>query len=308
MQDLKIGILELGYRGESDSLTAIQGIMDYAVEAEKLGYERFWLAEHHSPNILQPFSNPEILISIIAGITDTIRVGSAGTMVKIYNPYCTVTNFKLLNNLFADRIDLGLSKGNPDTSYSRGLFEAEDVSLFERVISEIHNLLYNEEENYKIHEVVIPPFGGSRPELWYLSSSYTHFPTAVKFGFNYCRSLFHGAGITNSDCEVELLFKFRSDFSARHGFEPQVSLALAIEIFESDEIISSSSLHRDGEGFNILKVTINHLCDLIQQYRELYGVSEFILYDVEGDNTKKIENISRIADNLKLKNRYEKII
>ena len=59
MNKIKIGLLELGHRENTDSITAIQQILDYAIESDNLGFSRFWLGEHHSPNITLPYTNPK---------------------------------------------------------------------------------------------------------------------------------------------------------------------------------------------------------------------------------------------------------
>lgn len=309
MSNLSIGILELGYRKDTDSLSAIQQIIDYACKADELQFSRFWLAEHHNPNIVASYTNPEILISLIAGMTNTIRVGSAGTLVKMYAPYNTVTSFKLMNNLFSNRMDLGLSKGSPGTTYTQtNLLDVKAPTLFDLKIGEIYSLLNQEQENFEQKEIVIPPFGGSVPEVWYLSNSYSKFSDAIKYKFNYCRSLLHGVGLLNCNYNKEELQLLKRRYYECNGFYPRVALSIGLVIADTMEeanyIYNTSLKPNETDGANTLvpvPVTIESLFEMIQSYRFLYGIDEYILYDMEGDNLKKIRNIERISEIFEMK-------
>jgi luciferase family oxidoreductase group 1 len=309
MSNLSIGILELGYRINTDSLSAIQQIIDYACRADELRFSRFWLAEHHNPNIAATYTNPEILISLIAGMTNTIRVGSAGTLIKMYAPYNTVTSFKLMNNLFTNRIDLGLSKGGPGTEYTRtNLLNVKDPAQFDAKTAEIFSLLHHERENYEQREVVIPPYGGSVPEVWFLSNSYSKFSDAIKYKLNYCRSLIHGPGLLNCNYNKEELRVLKDRYYECNGFYPKVALAIGLVIADTMEeanyVYDTSFKPKETDNANTLvpvPVTIESLFEMIQSYRFLYGIDEFILYDMEGDNLKKIRNIERISEIFEMK-------
>ena len=78
-----------------------------AEEAEKLGYSRYWLTEHHSSTNLAGTS-PEILIGQVAARTSTIRVGSGGVMLSHYSALKVAETFRVLTALYPDRIDLGI--------------------------------------------------------------------------------------------------------------------------------------------------------------------------------------------------------
>ncbi len=76
---------------------------------ERAGYHRYWVAEHHnSINFAGP--SPEVLISHIASVTESIRVGSGGVMLPHYSPYKVAEQFRLLETLFPGRIDLGIGR------------------------------------------------------------------------------------------------------------------------------------------------------------------------------------------------------
>ena len=83
--------------------------MDLARHAEALGYERYWLAEHHATPALA-CAAPEVLIAAVAQNTETIRVGSGGVMLPHYSPLKVAEVFSTLAGLHPERIDLGLGR------------------------------------------------------------------------------------------------------------------------------------------------------------------------------------------------------
>ncbi|MDU5779530.1 MAG: MsnO8 family LLM class oxidoreductase [Pantoea sp.] len=89
--------------------SALQRTLQLAQQAERWGYHRFWLAEHHNTAQLASPS-PEVLIAWIIAQTQQIRVGSGGVMLQHYSPYKVAENFNLLASLAPGRIDLGVGK------------------------------------------------------------------------------------------------------------------------------------------------------------------------------------------------------
>ena len=88
---------------------ALRDTIALAVAVEKLGYQRYWLAEHHSaPNYAG--TSPEILIGQVAAHTNSIRVGSGGVMLSHYSALKVAENFRLLGALYPGRIDLGIGR------------------------------------------------------------------------------------------------------------------------------------------------------------------------------------------------------
>jgi luciferase family oxidoreductase group 1 len=88
---------------------ALRHTIDLARSADRLGYHRYWVSEHHGgPMLAGP--SPEALIGPIASATETIRVGSGGVMLPHYSPLKVAESFSLLAGLFPDRIDLALGR------------------------------------------------------------------------------------------------------------------------------------------------------------------------------------------------------
>ncbi|MER7868100.1 LLM class flavin-dependent oxidoreductase [Streptomyces cellulosae] len=88
---------------------ALRDTVELAREAERLGYHRFWVAEHHGvPGVAG--SAPTVLAAAVAGATRTIRVGTGGVMLPNHRPLVVAEQFGVLASLFPDRIDMGLGR------------------------------------------------------------------------------------------------------------------------------------------------------------------------------------------------------
>jgi luciferase family oxidoreductase group 1 len=118
-----LSILELGrVRQGSDRRTALDEARALARQAEALGYQRFWVAEHHNMPTVTTAATSLVIQHIAAG-TSTIRVGAGGIMLPNHAPYVIAEQFGTLATLFPGRIDLGLGRApgtdQMDTSKNR---------------------------------------------------------------------------------------------------------------------------------------------------------------------------------------------
>lgn len=123
---------------------ALNRTLQMAQLAEKGGFHRFWIAEHHNTSQLASPS-PELLIAWIAGQTQRIRIGSGGVMLQHYSPYKVAENFNVLASLAPGRIDIGIGKapgGLPlsTRALQRGLRQ-EDKGSFADQLAELDNWL-----------------------------------------------------------------------------------------------------------------------------------------------------------------------
>src|SRR6202521_5868983 len=89
--------------------TALRDSVDLAQRVERLGYHRYWVAEHHGTPMLA-CASPEVLIAAIAAATVRMRVGSGGIMLPHYSPLKVAETFSMLSALYADRVDLAVGR------------------------------------------------------------------------------------------------------------------------------------------------------------------------------------------------------
>ncbi len=131
LQDIKFSILELvPIRDDKSVQFSLHHALELAQHAEKLGYERLWLAEHHNMDGIAS-SATAVLLGYLLANTSTLKVGSGGIMLPNHAPLVVAEQFGTLQTLYPNRIELGLGRA-PGTdqmtmrALRRGRQETED--------------------------------------------------------------------------------------------------------------------------------------------------------------------------------------
>src|SRR6188472_2298316 len=140
---------------------ALRNSLDLARHTDRLGFTRYWVAEHHNmPNIAS--SAPDIMIGQIAAATSHLRVGSGGVMLPNHAPLQVAERYKVLEALFPGRIDLGLGRApgtDPVTSYA--LRRRQDAGGDDDFLQRFQELILFESkafpENHPFHNVRAMP-------------------------------------------------------------------------------------------------------------------------------------------------------
>ena len=153
----------------SDAASALKNTLDLARHAERLGFHRYWLAEHHNmPGIASAATS--IVIGHVAAGTRTIRVGSGGIMLPNHAPLVIAEQFGTLESLFPGRIDLGLGRApgtDPATAHALRRTLASDPDAFPQDILELMGY-FAPEEGASVRAI---PGAGLRVPLYILGSS-----------------------------------------------------------------------------------------------------------------------------------------
>src|SRR5919108_1367967 len=137
-----LSILDLAPVPEgSDAAAALQNSLDLARHAERLGYHRFWLAEHHNmPGIASAATS--VVIAHVAGGTSSIRVGAGGIMLPNHAPLVIAEQFGTLAALHPGRIDLGLGRApGTDPLTMRALRRHSTGTDFDKEVEELVSYL-----------------------------------------------------------------------------------------------------------------------------------------------------------------------
>ncbi|AZH31552.1 LLM class flavin-dependent oxidoreductase [Paenibacillus sp. M-152] len=182
---------------------ALQKTAELAIEAERLGYHRFWVSEHHAASNLAG-SSPEVLISHLAARTSTIRVGSGGVMLPHYSAYKVAENFRVLEGLYPGRIDLGLGRapgGMPIAT--RALQEGKmrgGVDLYPEQLDDLLAYLHDSTGNqHRFGSLQAMPLVETVPEMWLLGSSGDSAGLAAERGVGFAFAQFiNGEGGTGA--------------------------------------------------------------------------------------------------------------
>jgi luciferase family oxidoreductase group 1 len=154
----------------SDPARALAESTELAVRAERLGFRRFWVAEHHGMPAVAS-SAPPVLIAHLAARTDSIRVGSGGVMLPNHSPLVVAEQFATLEALHPGRIDLGLGRApgtDPVTARALRRDAALSAENFPEDVVELYQYLAGSGQT--AHPAAVPG-RGYLPQMWLLGSS-----------------------------------------------------------------------------------------------------------------------------------------
>src|SRR6476619_764977 len=153
----------------ADAATALRQSLDLARHAERWGYRRYWIAEHHNmPGIASAATS--VVIAHVAAGTKTIRIGAGGIMLPNHAPLIVAEQFGTLESLFPGRIDLGLGRApgtDPSTAHALRRTLASDPEAFPQDVIELMGYFAPQEES-RIQAV---PGAGLRVPIYILGSS-----------------------------------------------------------------------------------------------------------------------------------------
>jgi len=164
---------------------ALHNTLDLAQHAEKWGFRRFWLAEHHNiPGIASAATS--VVIGYVAGGTRTIRVGSGGIMLPNHSPLVIAEQFGTLASLYPGRIDLGLGRAPGTDSLTMRALRRDAATAADSFPRDVQELMYYfrpAEPGQKIRAV---PGTGLDVPVWLLGSSDESALLAAQLGQAFC--------------------------------------------------------------------------------------------------------------------------
>lgn len=219
---------------------ALRNTIDLARHAEHLGYQRYWLAEHHgTPGLAD--ASPEVMIGPVAAATSHLHVGTGGVMLPHYSPLKVAETFSMLSALYPGRIDLGLGRA-PGTSASIAFALQRDRRQgppddFREQLDEL--LAYFENRGAAtgpFRQLATLRF--TSPETWLLGSSEQSGIWAAELGLPYCFADF----INPNGEAIAAYYRDRFQPSARLQ-EPLVAVcswAICAETDEEAQLLASS--------------------------------------------------------------------
>jgi luciferase family oxidoreductase group 1 len=228
-------------RTDQSTRDALAASLSLARTADELGYERYWVAEHHNMPAVAA-TNPPVLIGLIAGATSRIRVGSGGVMLPNHAPLVIAEQFALLEAAFPGRIDLGIGRApgsDPVTSYAlrhgAGGVSDEAVTLFPEYVDNVLAMMEPDGVGLALQGRTYPlkatPGARSVPTVWLLGSSDYSARLAAAKGMPYVFAHhFSGSGT------AEALELYRSTFRPSPELaEPRTFLTVNVAVAETDE-------------------------------------------------------------------------
>ena len=234
---MKLSLVDLStvIPGQTRHQTLMNSI-EVAQHIEKDGFERIWFAEHHGSASIAGRA-PEIMIAAVAAKTSTIKVGSGSVLLNHYSPFKVVETFCTLNELYPNRIDMGIGRATtgPTTDFAlqqdrSKQFQSDSNQQILELTSWLDNS-FPEDHPFaatRIHTI------DSLPELHLLGSSPWSASAASHLGLRYVF-----AGFINQKGTSDIISSYRSDFKPSDtpsGIKsPQVSLAVHVVCADTEE-------------------------------------------------------------------------
>ena len=233
---ITLGVLDQSpIREGGTAAEAIEETLRLAQATERLGYSRYWLAEHHNSSGLA-CAAPEVLIPRVASVTSRIRVGSGGVMLPHYSSLKVAEQFRMLETMFPGRIDLGLGRASgADGRTTEALAQGPGMPNVERYphqVADLLRLLRDElPEGHPLTGIHAQPLGPTVPMPWLLGSSLDSASTAAEQGLP-----FSFAHFIHDQWAGEAITLYRRLFRPSQWLdEPAVNVGVNAICAETDE-------------------------------------------------------------------------
>jgi luciferase family oxidoreductase group 1 len=173
----------------SAPVEALHATVALAQAVERLGYHRYWLAEHHNTASLAGTA-PEVLAATVLSRTTSIRVGAGGVLLPYYRSLKVAEAFRVLHGLFPGRVDLGLGRaaGADEAAAAALRYEPEAVTdqHYPARVAELAALVHQEAGDHAQGVVRAHPADDGAPEIWVLGSSSYGAGLAAGLGLRLC--------------------------------------------------------------------------------------------------------------------------
>jgi luciferase family oxidoreductase group 1 len=232
---LRLSVLDQSpVRPGATARQALQETTQLAQLADRLGYTRFWVSEHHNtPTLAGP--TPEVLLAHLGAHTNHIRLGSGGVMLPHYSALKVAENFKMLEALHPGRIDLGIGRApgaDRLTAYALNPSNKFEEAAFVEQLVDLQAYLRDERTPETIHERVqaIPQID-TQPALWLLSSSGQSGEFAAQLGMGFTFAQF-----INPNGGPAAVRAYRQQFQPSPELAtPEASVALFVLCADTEE-------------------------------------------------------------------------
>lgn len=227
---IPLSVLDLAPITEgSTAAEALRRSLDLAQHAEKWGYNRFWLAEHHSmPGIASAATS--VVIAYVAGGTSTIRVGAGGIMLPNHSPLVIAEQFGTLASLFPGRIDLGLGRAAGSDQMTVRALRRHPASAdsFPHDVAELMYYFRPVEPGQVVQAV---PGAGLKVPIWILGSSLYGAQLAAAMGLPFAFASHFAPALLSEAVQL-----YRTGFRPSDQLErPYVMLGVNVVAAETDE-------------------------------------------------------------------------
>jgi luciferase family oxidoreductase group 1 len=280
---VRLGVLDLGLTRRPDYGEILVETIEVAEAADRLGYHRYWLGEHHTPAAVWGTS-PATMIPMIAGQTQSIRVGVGAILLDYERPLRVANQFRVLGALFDGRIDLGVCRSRADSPGSHAALGGDpaQTGMFDETahaakVAELAGFLAARPGRFD--EPVVAPTIVSPCELW-ICGGLSAARVAAARGAGLSLSSFHGG----RPASREAARLYRESCRA-----PRLSVAVCGTIADDVEA-ARAAWPWDGYVPNLigpLETWRTFLGDIVREY----ACDEIMIVDIASGTEARVENL-----------------
>ncbi|WP_145465889.1 LLM class flavin-dependent oxidoreductase [Staphylococcus pettenkoferi] len=234
---VRLSILDYSQIDEGkDAEQALQDTIRLAKLADRLGYHRFWVTEHHNVPAFA-CSSPELLMMYIASQTEQIRVGSGGVMLPHYSPYKVAENMRMLETFYPHRVDVGVGNTYSTLLVKRALDEMKsEYKDYRQSVTELKRYLAQLSVTLRGQSLVAQPVVSRMPEMWLLSTSERTGRLAGELGLGFTVGTFLLPNQRMIDGTKRSVAAYRSEFEASEmNTKAHVMVTAFIVIAETED-------------------------------------------------------------------------
>ncbi|MBU8688725.1 LLM class flavin-dependent oxidoreductase [Priestia megaterium] len=330
---MKVSILDQSPVSSHQSpAEALKASMQLAKAGDKLGYERYWIAEHHDLSGLA-CSAPEVMLGYIGAQTNRIRIGSGAVLLPHYKPYKVAETYNMLATLFPGRVDLGIGRapgGSAEATNALSDNFLQQVFKMPELIEELLQFLDDkfpaEHEYAKLSASPLPPVP---PEPWLLGTSKKSAELAARNGMAYT----FGQFMSEQDGSA-IIDQYKQAFQPRrNGDQPYAIVTVSVicaETAEQAHRIATSSLlwkiqqdKMEAKGVPSIKEAASYplteeeekkmkkmkeamiignpeeVHERLQEVQARYGADELMLVTITHDPADRLKSYELVAEKCK---------
>lgn len=295
--------------GEASYEQALQEAAALAASAEKWGYKRYWVAEHHDLKDLA-CASPEVLLAHIGAKTSRIRLGTGALLLPHYNPLKVAESFRLLAALYPGRVDLGIGRAPGGSAHASMALSGNFLQNVADMPKKLRALIQLLEDRYMYEDrpVQARPLPTVQPDLWMLGTNSKSAGFAAEYGTGYV----FGQFMSERD-GAEVLQTYRDHFKPSALLDkPRLMLAIGVicakteekakELLEDAKLpgperaVEQEAQEERREPLKRLVLgTPEQVREQLALIAESAGCSEFLIFCPVQDYRKRLESYKLLA-------------